>query len=199
MELFLIPHGLTEPHEGRCVGQHEVALAPTGRQQMERLSVTWGGPPPDLVISSDSTCAVDAAKVLNQFWKVPHAQDARLRDMNFGVWENEQWAAIEAEYAKVIKAWRDDWTTTAPPEGESFEQMAARAKAWLRDMQAAHAGADRIVVVGHARSLRALLCAALSLPLRHAFQFDVRPARVTVLRTSFGGFVLCALNRLSFT
>lgn len=199
MELFLIPHGLTEPHEGRCIGQYEVALAPAGRQQMERLSVTWGGPPPDCMFSSDSTCTVDAAKVLNQLWKVPHAQDTRLRDMNFGVWENQPWAEIEKQHAEVVNAWQDDWTTTTPPEGESFEQMAARAKAWLQDLQATHVGADRIVVVGHARSLRTLLCTALSLPLRHAFQFDVQPAQVTVLRTGFDGFVLCALNRLSFT
>lgn len=196
MDLYLIRHGLTEPHAGRCIGQHDLALSDAGKMQMQRLAATWGGPPPTRIISSDLQRAVASAKCLNDVWKLPLIQEERLREVHFGAWENQLWADLEKEQAEEVMTWMNAWVTTAPPAGESFEAMAMRVHAWLQSLQANDE--DRMVVVAHAGSIRALLCCVLGVPLAHAFQLDVQHARVTLLRTSYMGFVLSRFNSPTF-
>lgn len=196
MELFLIRHGLTEPHAGRCIGQHDVALSEVGKAQMQQLAWTWGGPPPARIITSDLQRATESAASLNYAWKLPLIKDERLREVHFGAWENQLWADLEKEQAEAFNTWMTNWITTAPPSGESFEAVATRVKAWLQTLQAEDT--DRIVVVAHAGSIRALLCCVMGMPLANAFQWDIAHARVTILRTSYMGFVISRLNSPRF-
>ncbi len=77
--------------------------------------------------------------------------DDRLREMDFGAWENRPWAGIpRAE----IDAWAADPLRYRPGGGESVAQVLARVRrAWT----GIGSSADTTLVVTHAGPIRCLL------------------------------------------
>lgn len=85
-----------------------------------------------------------------------------LREQRFGAWEGRRWDELPEAEARALCA---DPLHRAPPGGEPFAACAARACAAL----AAHLDeATPTLVIAHAGSLRAILAAALGLPLARA-------------------------------
>lgn len=74
--------------------------------------------------------------------------DERLREMHFGDWEGLEWSALPRD---ALDAWAADPAGFAPPAGESFNALAARATAALDALPGPH------VVITHAGVLRAVL------------------------------------------
>lgn len=93
-------------------------------------------------------------------------RDARLRELNFGRWEGLTYEDLRSD--AHYRAWLDDMTAVIPPDGESWQQFAARTEAAWRDIlrqasmnrprRAAHRGANPIavLVVTHGGVLRRL-------------------------------------------
>lgn len=93
-------------------------------------------------------------------------RDARLRELNFGRWEGLTYEDLRSD--ALYCAWLDDMTAVIPPDGESWQQFAARTEAAWRDIlrqasmhrprRAAHRGVKPIavLVVTHGGVLRRL-------------------------------------------
>ena len=169
---YLIRHGAAENVAGRCIGHHDVPLSAEGRATIHRVVDEWRGPPPTRIITSDLTRALDSARVFADGWSIPLDTDARLRELDFGEWEGRTWDALQREDAARLSAWMQDWVHIAPPGGESFETLAARAIGCYHDL------GDDTLVVAHAGSIRAILCHTNAAPLARAFDFTVDHAQL---------------------
>ena len=115
--------------------------------------------------------------------------------MHFGAWENRPWHELPpAETAP----WMADYVALAPPGGETFGAVQARAAAFLAEAAAAEAAgpndAGPLLVFTHGGTIRALLCHCLEIPLRSAFLLRVDYAAVTRLERQHGRWNLLGMN-----
>lgn len=78
--------------------------------------------------------------------------DARLREIDIGDWSGRLYAEIAAEAGPILDP-AAGLFTCRPPGGETYDEVAARLRAWLDDT-AAEAG-DRLIVM-HGMSSRVL-------------------------------------------
>ena len=79
--------------------------------------------------------------------------DARLAELSFGNWEGLTLAEVRRrEPALLAERERNKWRFV-PPAGESYEQLAARMRAWYDDLK------RDAVVVAHGGTARALMVA----------------------------------------
>jgi len=103
--------------------------------------------------------------------------DARLKELHFGDWEMSPWDAIPREKFDV---WADDYANLAPPNGETFSELHARAKSFVEDVSS-HPQGKSILVVTHGGFIRALIAEVLQMPLKRLFSLTIDHASVTQL------------------
>ena len=184
MEIYLIRHTAVQA-PGICYGHYDVPLADTFAAEAAQLRPKLP-PPPYRVFSSPALrCLALAEAVATDI-----TPEERLREMNFGAWENRLWTELpRAE----TEPWMADYVTLAPPAGETFGAVQQRAAAFLAELAAAPV-AEPTLVFTHGGTVRALVCHCLEIPLRNAFQLQVDYASVTKLRFQHGRWQLVSLN-----
>jgi broad specificity phosphatase PhoE len=184
--LYLIRHGVADGADGRCVGHCDVALSADGRSALEGLARGWPTPRPPRVVASDLARARDSAAALADAWGMTVHADPRLREMDFGRWDGRTWVEIERDQPDALARWMAEWQDARAPGGEGFGDVVARAGAWLDDAvaQARAEGIDRVAVLAHAGSIRALLVHAVGLSRALAFRLRLDHARVSALRVA---------------
>lgn len=182
--LVFIRHARPAGHDGRCVGHHDTALAPSALDEVRRLA----GPvarAPRLVLASDLRRAADSARVLADAWGAELRFDPRLRELSFGDWEGRTWDEIGAADRAALDAWGADWTRVAPPRGESGIELAARARRALADiLPLAESVPCGVAVVSHAGWIRVATTLLLDTPLASAFDRSIDYARSAVFSVS---------------
>jgi broad specificity phosphatase PhoE len=191
--LILWRHGRTSyNHENRWQGQLDVPLDDVGRAQAVETGAALAasfGDGPVVVASSDLSRASETAAVLG----LPVELDAGLREVYTGKWQGLLRDEIVAKWPGELDAWRrgDD---VRPGGGESRTEVAERAAAAIRRLEARMTGGT-LVVVGHGAALRGGMTLLLGLPSAAWSTFDVLGnARWADLRRRRSGWVLRAYN-----
>ena len=179
MTLHLLRHGVAAGVDGRCVGRTDVPLAPGAAEAFARVAAAWPHGRPARLTASPLGRARDSAAPLADAWGLPVETDARLAELDFGAWDGRTWANIEETDGAALGAWMANWEVVAPPGGESFAGLRARADDWLASL--AGVSGD-VVAVAHAGFVRAVVVRVLGLDPRHAFRIDVVHAAVTTVR-----------------
>jgi alpha-ribazole phosphatase len=185
MEIYLIRHTAVQA-PGICYGHYDVPLADTFAAEAAQLLPKLPPPPFRVFSSPAKRCLALAAALTTEL-----TPDERLREMNFGAWENRLWTALPRT---ETEPWMADYVTLAPPEGETFGAVQQRAAAFLADLSATPAPAPTLVFT-HGGTIRALVCHCLEIPLRNAFQLQIDYASVTKLRLQHGRWQLVGLNQ----
>jgi len=184
MEIYLIRHTAVQA-SGICYGHYDVPLADTFAAEVAQLRPKLP-PPPYRVFSSPALrCQALAGAVATDI-----TFEERLREMNFGAWENRLWTELpRAE----TEPWMADYVTLAPPAGETFGAVQRRAAAFLAELTAT-AATEPTLLFTHGGTIRALVCYCLEIPLRNAFQLQIDYASVTKLWFQHGRWQLVSLN-----
>jgi alpha-ribazole phosphatase len=91
-----------------------------------------------------------------------------LRELNFGDWEGRCWSEIPRAISDV---WAADCWQRAPPNGEAEAALWERVDAWRR--RHIVGGMQRVAVVAHGGSLRALRCQLLQLAPQHRWEWQI--------------------------
>lgn len=174
MNMLLIRHTKTATPAGLCYGRTEVPLADTFPTEAAAVLAALP-PPPWRIISSPA----ERCRRLADYLGHPVQLDERLRELNFGVWENRPWQELPRAETDF---WADDYVHRRPTGGESFGELAARAQSFFADHQAT--SALPLVVVTHAGIIRALLAQTRGLPLAESFNLPVDFGSVHLLSTA---------------
>ncbi len=175
LKICLVRHGVTDWNlEGRWQGWSDTPLSELGAEQAWKLRTRLEDKHFDRVYSSDLIRALDTAR-LSGF--EPHP-DARLRELNFGVFEggNTSENAKHPEFA----AWITDPVNRAAPLGESYASLRARAMHWLENLPES----GQVLAFSHGGLIQVLTCGLLELnPLAapRIWRLRITHASITVL------------------
>jgi alpha-ribazole phosphatase len=162
--LYLIRHTRVGCPPGLCYGQLDVPLAASFAMESQAIRDELAREFPDglpPVWSSPSLRCCTLADAL----ELPYRTDARLMELNFGVWEGRTWAELDSPEARH---WGDHWQSVAPPEGESLPQLLARLRAFLAELETGDA-----LLITHAGPIRVLHHLLLGESLEQAFRRPV--------------------------
>lgn len=152
-----LPHGLTEK----------------GRQQARDLAETLAAHDVRQLYASHILRAQQTAGIVSQRLGLPVHTSTTLRDFDCGIYEGrgdkEAWAAHDA----LVQAWvHDQDYDRRIPEGESFNDIAARFVPFVRSLvDGASAGEGSIALVMHG-AVMLLFMPVLCRNLSHAFVYE---------------------------
>ena len=174
MKIYLIRHTPAQMPDGVCGGWSDWPLAPDWQEGAARILANL---PNGIarIESSPLTRCYRLAQQLGAHFAAPIRTDERLREIHFGEWEGRAWEDIEVG---ALNRWMNDWVGVAPPGGENFLDLQARARSWWRDLP----DDENIAVVSHAGPIRALLCDLLEVAPAKAFRLHVELGAICVLR-----------------
>jgi broad specificity phosphatase PhoE len=120
---------------------------------------------PSAIYSSDQIRAVETALIVRAaLGEIPLLLDARLREMDQGVWEGMLYSQIEAEYGEPFRRFRIAPFEVTPPGGESMAEMVRRTFAALDSIAARHPQGT-VLVVSHEFPVAAAACAGAGFPI----------------------------------
>ncbi|MFI7608967.1 bifunctional RNase H/acid phosphatase [Micromonospora sp. NPDC049366] len=162
--LILVRHGETEyTEQGRYSGRGDVALSARGREQVKATAsrVAALAPGAAAVVSSPlSRCTRTAEAISAALGGVPVRRDENLIECDFGAWEGRTFAEVREGWPGELDAWLAS-TRVAPPDGESFAEVAERASRAVAALREAYAR-ETVVVVSHVSPIKLVLRDALA-------------------------------------
>jgi probable phosphoglycerate mutase len=184
--IYYLRHGETDWNvEGRLQGRRDIPLNARGRAQaahcgdiLRDLFARDGRQPGDFdYVSSPLGRARQSMELARAGLGLPpdgYRVEEQLVEISFGAWEGFTIAQLRARDAQRIAAREHDKWRFVPPEGESYQAMAARMGAWYDGL------VRDAVVVAHGGTARGL-CAHLGLvPPAAAPLYDVAQGVVYV-------------------
>jgi probable phosphoglycerate mutase len=157
--LYFSRHGQTEANvEKRFQGRtRDTALTALGEQQARNLAMILGEDVPGFAslafVASPLPRARRTMEIVRDGLGLPrdgYATDDRLMEIDLGQWDgltDEEAKALDP--AKFYERGNDKWNVRVPG-GENYEDVAARAESWVRDLKAdtfavAHGAFTRIL------------------------------------------------------
>ncbi|MEZ5756104.1 MAG: histidine phosphatase family protein [Paracoccaceae bacterium] len=186
--LWWVRHGPT--HEKTMVGWRDVPADLSDTATLERLNAHL--PQDALVVSSDLIRASATADALAQDrHRLPH--HAGLRELHFGDWDGQTWDTIANTHPELSFAYWDDPGDHRPPNGESWNEAAARISAATDALIAAHPGRD-IIAVAHFGAILTQVQRAMGCAPVDVFAHRIDNLSVTRIDRRAGGWDIIAIN-----
>lgn len=169
-DLHLMRHGAPET-PGRLLGRTDDAPAPSGiaacRAAARRLDIGA------LVHSGLQRTAAPARAIATER-TLPIAEDARWRELDFGLWDGR---APDQVDAAALARFRDDPDGSPPPGGERWSALVARVAAALAALPP-----RPTLVLTHGGAIRAALGALFGFSPAQLWAFDLPYAACLTLR-----------------
>jgi alpha-ribazole phosphatase len=172
---WLVRHAPVNNPDGVIYGRTDLPAIFEDDGLLKRVSAAL---PDDAIrVASNLARSIDTLKRLSlaQRDQLDIKVTPALAEQDFGVWEGQRWADIPAEQARMF--W-DDYASSVPPGGESFNQLAVRVGEAFHALTTEYAGRN-IVAVLHGGSIRAILASILGTPPAASLSFDVAPLAIT--------------------
>ncbi|QDH25435.1 phosphoglycerate mutase [Neokomagataea tanensis] len=151
--------------DGRCYGRSDVPLANGWECFADGLSVLIRGSGAKIIHVSPLLRCRLLGEYVAQKTGLPLEEDARLQEMNFGLWEGEEWSSVSRS---LLREWAKNPEAFVPPEGESGKALIERVQSYWLDIRKAATGVCAITHGGPLKVLTALICGNspdLSVPL----------------------------------
>lgn len=140
IRILFEPHSTTIDNEAhRSSGWNDIELSELGLKQCNELGERYKNEAVDVVYASDLQRAYKTAEIAFGD-RVPVVQDKRLRECDYGDLTQHPSSEVDAEKPKRIHE--------PFPNGESYEQTAARMKDFLQDLLVNEDG-KKLVIIGH--------------------------------------------------
>lgn len=149
MLLVLVRHARPNVRPGICYGRLDVPLAESAPQDL--IASLQQIPTASRVIASPTQRCRLLADAVAERDGLSVEEDARLLELDFGIWEGRPWQKIGET---ALNAWAQDIWRYAPGGGEALCDLWARVDAFRQELSgAAHAS---VVIISHHGPLRAL-------------------------------------------
>jgi alpha-ribazole phosphatase len=153
MEIHLVRHIAPAVEKGICYGQTDVPLPPEYPVLHQTVLTKLEGPYQKIYSSPLQRC-----RLLAEATGLPTTYDPRLREVNFGQWENRAWNDLDQE---ELNRWMYNYIGQAPPGGESLTQVVARFQEFLNELPVL----NKVLIITHAGIIRSAFHLLNNLPL----------------------------------
>lgn len=194
MKLIVTRHGQTEWNVKQMTqGVTDTQLTRTGVQQAQRLAQRLRGQNIQAVYTSPLQRAAVTADICAEALGLFATPDARLREYCFGLWEGKLIRRLAIDYPEHYRQWVSDPVQLRLPDAEDYGEYSRRMAAFLRDIYAAHAD-DNVLVVAHSQTVKLLVVNALELPERYVHRIRIDNTSLTILAMTEGRARLETLN-----
>jgi ribonuclease H / adenosylcobalamin/alpha-ribazole phosphatase len=183
LRFFIVRHGETADNlKMRYIGIRDEPLTRKGVKQARQAAAALSRLAIDLVVSSPLSRAAETALHIQKACGVELRTDSRLAEGSFGRWEGltrSEVIKLGRSEAELLARWESD-PSFAPPGGEAFEKVQDRVAGLANQLQKEH-GHSSIVLVSHVGPIKALIAAALNIPLIAASRFFLDPGTISVV------------------
>lgn len=171
--IWMVRHGPT--HRDGLIGWTDAPADLSDTDQIARLNAHL--PKQAMIISSPLIrCVATADAVQQNRTRLPHDPD--LREFNFGDWEDRTFSDVSKNDPELSMAYWSDPGPHAPPNGESWDQSAARVSRGIDRLVAAHPDQD-IIVVAHFGAILTQVQRASNMAAKSALAFKIDNLSVT--------------------
>lgn len=172
MEVHIVRHTRVAVGRETCYGQSDVALAESFAEEAAAYHHSLPTDFDAVFCSPLSRCQ----KLAKELDRGAIVSDARLLELNFGIWENLLWNDIDQE---ALGHWMEDFVGRRPPEGESMSDIYARCASFFDELiTQPH---EKVLVVAHAGIVRCVWAYVLGIPLNRLFRLPVGFGETLVL------------------
>lgn len=170
-EMWLIRHGQTDWNlKGIYQGQSDIPLNDTGIGQAKDLAASLSSMRFDAIYASDLMRARDTASIIADVIGLPVQLDARLREINQGVWEGQSIEEVRVKYTPDFSR-NPKYILTPRAEGaESLAQVITRMVQAANEYHDRHNG-GRVLLATHGLSAAALYAVVNGIPLVDVVKF----------------------------
>lgn len=177
--LVLVRHGYVDGiAPPRFRGREDLPLTETGKAQA-RLTAAYIAArfKVDRIFASPMARCLATARAIADTTTVPVQRDERLVDIDYGEWTSRTHEDVQRGLPDLWDRWQRQPQLFRFPLGESLQDLAARSANLVRDVLALED--ETAVAIGHDSTIRALLVAALDLPLSAYRSFALSPCSIT--------------------
>jgi len=164
MEIHVIRHTRVKSGLTVCYGQSNVPLADTFEQEAAQIKKVLRFPF-DAVFCSPSERCIKLSKALNLDEIII---ESALKEMCFGVWENQKWDEIDRDQ---LEKWCESFVTERPPKGESLQDVFDRVVYFLETLQ--NRKYQKILLITHAGVIRCIHAHINNVLLKNLFNIPV--------------------------
>lgn len=170
MEVYLIRHTTPDVKKGICYGQTDLNIKiDTFKDELEYIKSNL---PKDIDCFYSST--LKRCSILAEHLSPVVNLDERLKELNFGRWENKSWDEISST---ELNLWMQDFVNVNPPDGENYINLHQRTINFIDDiLERSH---KKIAIVTHAGNIRSILSYILDLALENSFRIQLSYASVS--------------------
>jgi len=180
MRLILVRHGQTTCNVREIWhGWDECELTDVGRQQAEATAARLAGEQIDAIYSSDSTRALQTARIIGSRHGLEPMPERGLRERMAGDFEGLDVANVVALHPNVWEERAADYWGWRPPGGETFREVLARATAVIERLQEAHPRGT-VVAVTHMGVTRALITELAGISLAETYNLPFPSTGVSI-------------------
>ena len=165
--ILLARHGESDwNRDRRWQGHADRPLTNLGREQARALADRLAATELDAVYSSDLERARETAAIVAEPHQLPVKELPDLREVDVGSWSGLTRAEAEERFPNAFRCWAeggDGWD-----DGETYEQLSERVVGAVLAIAARHPR-ERVLLVAHGGSIRAVHAAALGVDV-HAYR-----------------------------
>ncbi len=152
-------------------GHTDCEISGSGEIQLELVGLRCRNMQIDAIYSSPLKRAYATACAINKYHNLPIQIDARLIEINGGVWEGLSWAELPTLYPDEMEHWNKRPHEFAPPGGESMREVYARMWNGVTDMVRNNPN-KTVCITSHGCAIRNFLCRAMGLPIEQLNEIE---------------------------
>lgn len=169
MRLLLVRHGETDWNAaGRIQGRTDTPLNDRGRAQAAELAARLkeeGGA--ERLYTSPAKRALETAEIIGAALGLEPQPVGELMELSFGAWEGCTWEEIQRRWPEDFAFCEADRLNRAPPFGESYAELMARACPVVERLRRAPGGTA--IAVCHSAVIRSVVCALRGLDIGQGY------------------------------
>jgi broad specificity phosphatase PhoE len=198
-KILLIRHGHVEGIKPeRFRGRAPLDLTELGRAEAQavarRVAGAWK---PSKIYTSPMGRCVETGAAIARACGAPTEVCDDLTDIDYGAWQFKTFAEAKSENPALFAAWFATPHLVRFPNGESLQDLVARAANALRFVLARHPD-DTIVLVGHDSVNRALLLQLIDQPLSAFWRIAQSPCCLNEIDVTDGKICVQRINETGY-
>ena len=178
--VYLMRHGhVNNGNEKRYLGRTDISLDAVGIEQAKVLHEYFKTIPINAVFTSPLKRCLQTTRIVCEGQQLHYERVEAFTEIDMGDWENVPMAQIKSTYPELYAQRGDNLEYFTPPHGESFHDVAARAR-YAFDAITHHA-TGTILIVAHAGVNRTILANILGISINEMFCIEQSYACVNEL------------------
>lgn len=187
-ELVLVRHGETDSNvRGTYLGWVDVPLNKNGIRQAKTAGIKLNHEKFDICFASPLIRASETAEIILDGRDMPVHKDDRLKERNFGIWDDLTFLEISQKYPEEHKKWMQDVNNYEIEGGESFSHSYSRNVELIDSVLKEFCG-KKILIVTHTGCIRNIFAYLTGLGINGVWRFKIDNATINRLEINDEGY-----------